>query len=276
MPQPLLRIKLSAGYPGKQEVLRNLELAIGDGEIVGLVGQSGSGKSTLGLAIPRLLDGTARVSGEIRYRGENLLECSEGRLRRIRGKEIGFVFQGASSALNPALRLSTQLREVWRAHRSAGEWRQGGRAQVGAVLRSMQLPSDETFLERYPAQISIGQAQRVLIAMAVMHRPPLVIADEPTSALDMVTQAEVLGLMRSLRDGFGISLLFISHDLAAVSAVCDRLAILRDGEIVEMGPTAAIFSAPRHPYTRSLIGAIPASLSCLTIAPGEMTAPTTL
>ena len=180
----------------------------------------------------------------------------------MRGKEIGVVFQGASSALNPALRLGVQLREVWRAHRSAREWDTVGLAQAYAVLRAMQLPGDETFLARFPAQISVGQAQRVLIAMAVMHHPALVIADEPTSALDMVTQAEVLGLMSSLRDGFGSSLLFISHDLAAVGAVCDRIAILRDGEIVEMGPPATIFAAPRHSYTRSLIAAIPASLCC--------------
>jgi peptide/nickel transport system ATP-binding protein len=258
MPEPLLRISLGVGYPGKPDVLRALELAIEEREIVGLVGQSGSGKSTLGLAIPRLLPSTARVSGEIRYRGTDLLRRSEREMRRIRGKEVAVVFQGASSALNPALRLGIQLREVWRAHRSGREWNREGREQAAALLAAMQLPHDDAFLERYPSQISIGQAQRVLIAMALMHRPALVIADEPTSALDMVTQAEVLGLMRALRDRFGSSLLFISHDLAAVAAVCDRLAILRDGRIVEMGPTAEIFAAARHPYTQALLRAMPA------------------
>jgi peptide/nickel transport system ATP-binding protein len=258
MPEPLLRVKVNVDYPGKPKVLNDLELAIGEGEIVGLVGQSGSGKSTLGLAIPRLLASTARVTGEICYRGENLLGHSAGEMRRIRGKEIGVVFQGASSALNPALRLGAQLREVWRAHRRPGEWKTEGRDQCRSLMRSMHLADDNAFLERYPSQISIGQAQRVLIAMAVMHRPALVIADEPTSALDMVTQAEVLGLMRGLRDHFGSSLLFISHDLAAVSAICDRLAILRDGKIVEMGDTAEMFAAPCHPYTQSLMAAIPA------------------
>ena len=257
MPEPLLRTRLSVGYPGKPAVLQELELAIGEGEIVGLVGQSGSGKSTLGLAIPRLLVTTAQVSGEIRYRGENLLKRSEREMRRIRGKEIAVVFQGAASALNPARRLGAQLWEVWRAHRSRSDWNTEGREQAMALLRTMQLPDDEAFLRRYPSEISIGQAQRVLVAMAVMHRPALVIADEPTSALDMVTQAEVLGLMRSLRDQFGSSLLFISHDLAAVSAVCDRLAILREGQIVEMGPTAEIFAGARHPYTKALIRAMP-------------------
>jgi len=258
MPEPLLRIRLSVGYPGKPDVLQNLELAIGEGEIVGLVGQSGSGKSTLGMAIPRLLVTTAQVSGEILYGGQNLLQRSGREMRRIRGKEIAVIFQGAASALNPARRLGVQLREVWKAHRSTREWNAEGRQQALALLRAMQLPDDEAFLRRYPSEISIGQAQRVLIAMAVMHRPALLIADEPTSALDMVTQAEVLALLRSLRDQFGSSLLFISHDLAAVGAICDRLAILRQGQIVETGPTAQIFAAARHPYTKSLISAMPA------------------
>jgi ABC-type dipeptide/oligopeptide/nickel transport system ATPase component len=258
MPGPLLHVSLDVGYPGKPEVLRGLELTIGEREIVGLVGQSGSGKSTLGLAIPRLLGTSARVSGEIRYRETDLLRLSQREMRRIRGKEIGVVFQGASSALNPALRVGTQLREVWRAHRSAREWNREGREQAATLLAAMRLPHDDEFLRRYPGQISIGQAQRVLIAMAVMHRPALVIADEPTSALDMVTQAEVLDLMRGLRDRFGSSLLFISHDLAAVAAVCDRLAILCDGRIVEAGPTAEIFGAARHPYTQALLRAMPA------------------
>lgn len=181
-----------------------------------LVGQSGSGKSNAGVGDPAA---AGEHGGEILSRGQNLLRYSAGEMRRIRGKEIGVVFQGASSASNPALRLRVQLREEWRAHR--------------------------------------GAAQRVLIALAMMHRPALVVADEPTSALDMVTQAEVLGLMRGLRDRFGSSLLFISHDLAAVSAVCDRLAILREGEIVEVGSSAEIFAAPDHPSTAELPGAIP-------------------
>ena len=257
MPGPLLHINLDVAYSGKPAVLRGLELTMGEREIVGLVGQSGSGKSTLGLAIPRLLADTARVSGQIHYCGTDLLHLSDGEMRRIRGKELGVVFQGASSALNPALRLGTQLREVWRAHRGAQEWKSEGREQVADLLAAMHLPHDDEFLGRYPGQISIGQAQRVLIAMAVMHRPALVIADEPTSALDMVTQAEVLELMRGLRDRLGSSLLFISHDLAAVAAVCDRLAILCDGRIVETGPTAEIFGAPRHPYTQALLRAMP-------------------
>ncbi len=257
MSEPLLHVRLTVDYPGNPKVLNELTLTIAEGEIVGLVGQSGSGKSTLGMAIPRLLPGSARVTGEVLYRGEDLLRYPARAMRRMRGKKIGVVFQGASSALNPALRLGVQLREVWRAHRRAGEWKKAGRAECAVLLADMQLPGDSAFLDRYPSQISIGQAQRLLIAMAVLHRPPLVIADEPTSALDMVTQAEVLGLMRRLRDEFGTSLLFISHDLAAVSAVCDRLAILRHGEIVEMGATPDIFASPRHPYTQTLLRAMP-------------------
>src|SRR5580700_7443153 len=146
MPEPLLRVKLNVDYPAKPKVLDDLDLAIGEGEIVGLVGQSGSGKSTLGLAIPRLLPGTARVTGEIRYRGENLLGRPAGEMRPIRGKEIGVVFQGASSALNPALRLRTQLREVWRAHRRPGDWKTEGRNQCRSLMRSMQLADEDRFL----------------------------------------------------------------------------------------------------------------------------------
>ena len=254
----LLDLTLSVDYPRKPGVLTGAELSIGYGEIVGLVGQSGSGKTTLGMAIPRLVSAPgARVSGRLVFRGEDLLTCTERRIRSIRGKDIGVVFQGAQSALNPALRLGTQLREVWRAHRSRSEWKARGQEHAKELLRAMGLPSDDAFLRRYPAEISIGQAQRVLIAMAVMHSPALVIADEPTSALDMVTQAEVLKLLRELRDNLGTSVLFISHDLGAVAALCDRIGILFNGRIVETIHAERIFSAPQHAYTRSLIEAIP-------------------
>jgi ABC-type dipeptide/oligopeptide/nickel transport system ATPase component len=254
----LLDLTLSVDYPRRPGVLTGAELSIGYGEIVGLVGQSGSGKTTLGMAIPRLVSASAaRVSGRLLFRGEDLLSYTQRRMRSIRGKDIGVVFQGAQSALNPALRLGTQLREVWRAHRSRWEWKARGQEHAKELLRAMGLPADDAFLRRYPAEISIGQAQRVLIAMAVMHSPALVIADEPTSALDIVTQAEVLKLLRELRDNLGTSVLFISHDLGAVASLCDRIAILFNGAIVETIRAERLFSEPQHPYTRSLIEAIP-------------------
>jgi ABC-type dipeptide/oligopeptide/nickel transport system ATPase component len=221
------------------------------------VGESGSGKSTLALTILRLLNRkSATVRGSISYRGSNLLNLSERELRHIRGKEIALVLQSAASSLNPALRIGTQLREVWSAHEK-GSW-SSGRTAVTALLRSMDLPDDDAFLKRYPSEVSVGQAQRLLIAMAVMHNPSVLIADEPTSALDVITQARVVQLLRRLADERRIAVLFISHDLLAVGSVCDRLSILRQGTIVESGPCNEVFANPSDPYTRALLESLPA------------------
>jgi ABC-type dipeptide/oligopeptide/nickel transport system ATPase component len=253
---PLLSARLSVDYRNKPGVLKNLSLEIQRGEIVGLVGESGSGKSTLALALLQLLQlKGAKVQGEIIFQGENLLQKKESQLRDLRGRQMSVVLQSPLTSLNPALRIGTQLKEAWRAHAS-GTGDQC-HAAVSAALRSVSLPDAEEFLKRRPSQLSVGQGQRVIIAMAILHRPALLIADEPTSALDTITQSEILSLFARLNRELDMAILYISHDLLSVAALCHRVAILRDGEIVECDAPDAIFDSPRHPYTQRLIAALP-------------------
>ncbi len=254
--QPLLSLDLSVDYPGKPGVLQSVSLDLREREILGLVGQSGCGKSTLALAILRLLYlKKAEARGSIHFNGRDLMLLQERDLRKLRGKEIGLILQSPMSALNPALRIGTQLAEAWKAHRK------GPRAEcLRALLDTLQtvaLPREEEFLKRYPSQLSVGQAQRVLIAMAVLHRPPLLIADEATSALDLITQAEILQLFSQLSAKFGMSILYISHDLLSVATISHRVAVMHQGEIVECRKTADIFRDPAHPYTRQLVQSLP-------------------
>jgi ABC-type glutathione transport system ATPase component len=251
----LLSAHLSVSYAGKA-VLRDVECEIRRGEVLGLVGQSGSGKSTLAMAILGLLDAKrARVEGTINFQGSDLLQLSERELRERRGRVLALVLQSPLSSLNPALKIRTQLREAWRAHAS-GSSAECDRA-IGAALESVSLPSSDEFLSKYPSQMSVGQAQRVLIAMAVTHRPALLIADEATSALDVITQSEILALFRELNRCTGMAILYISHDLASVAGICDRIAILHEGQIVECNATEAIFANPQHEYTKRLMAAMP-------------------
>lgn len=255
MPAPLLSIRLSAGYRRKT-VLNDLALDIGPGEILALVGESGCGKSTLALSILRLLHlRGAEATGNITLNGRDLMTFPERDMRSIRGKDIALVLQSPMSSLNPALRIKTQLAEAWRVHQS------GSKDQclnaISEALAHVSLPADSDFLKRYPSQLSVGQAQRVLIAMAILHHPPLLIADEPTSALDLITQAEILQLFRELSRRLGMSILYISHDLLSVATIADRVAVMDKGTIVECRATADIFRDPSHPYTRKLIQALP-------------------
>lgn len=248
---PLLSLRITADYANKPGVLRHAALDVAAGEIVGLVGRSGEGKSTVAFAILGLLGlKGGHCNGEILFRGRDLMKLSNREMRQLRGKEIGLVPQSPLAALNPNLKLASQLEEAWRAHRR-------GKPDWKPLLESVSLPADSAFLRQYPRNLSVGLAQRFLIAMAILHRPALLLADEPTSALDMLTQAEILRLFASLNQSTNVSMLYISHDLASVASLCHRVAILHQGEIVECAQTAEIFRNPRHPYTRELIGAIP-------------------
>jgi ABC-type glutathione transport system ATPase component len=252
----LLSIRLTISYQDKPPVLDDLRLEMQPGEVLGLVGHSGCGKSSLALAILGLLNlKGGQAQGSIRWNDRELLGLKEREWRRLRGKEIALVPQSPMSSLNPALKLSTHLEEAWKLHA------EGGREQMEeAIMRALldvSLPATEDFVRRYPAEISVGQAQRVLIAMAILHRPALLIADEPTSALDVVTQAEILALFADLNRRLGMGLLFISHDLVSAYGLCHRIALVHGGKIVECNTPQAIFFSPQHPFTQKLIAALP-------------------
>lgn len=254
--QPLLSVDLRVDFPNKPRAVSCVSFEIRGGEILGLVGESGSGKSTIAMAILRLLGCKGgKVTGRLLFRGRDLLAASEREMRQLRGREIALVLQSPLSSLNPALRLGTQMAESWRAH--ANGTKSDLTAAVERALSSVGLPQDYEFRDRFPAQISVGQAQRVLIAMAIMHSPALLIADEPTSALDVITQSEIIKLFAELNRNMRSAILYISHDLASVASVCQRIAILHDGEVVECGNLDEVLTRPAHPYTQQLLACVP-------------------
>jgi len=254
--EPLLSVSLAARYREGSSVLNGLSLELNSGEILGLVGQSGCGKSTLALALLRLLHLKAgRATGKVQFSGRELMDLDEREMRELRGKEIALVLQSPIASLNPALRIGTQLAETWKAHRSGSA--DECRREVLKALASVMLPADDDFLSRRPSELSVGQAQRVLIAMAVMHHPLLLIADEPTSALDIITQSEILALFQRLSSDLGMAILYISHDLLSVATIANRIAVMHQGSIVECSTPREIFSSPQHAYTRALVSSLP-------------------
>jgi len=258
--QPLLRVRLGASYAGKR-VLHEINFDLERGEVLGLVGASGAGKSTVVLSLLGLLPWRGgRVTGEIALDGQNLLQLSESRLRELRGRQIALIPQSPMTALNSAISLENHFREAWRAHEKNG--RAALSARVQRLLDEVQLPSDSEFLRRRPSQISVGQAQRVLIALALLHSPALIIADEPTSALDPVTQAQIVDLLRGLNRNHGTTLLYVSHDLVSVLRISDRIAVLNSGAIVETLPVDRL-GAARHPATLNLLSTLPVPPSVL-------------
>jgi peptide/nickel transport system ATP-binding protein len=258
-PTPLLEVEdLSVRFAsrGDRPAVSHLNLSVAAGEVLGLVGESGSGKSVTALAIMRLLDPAAQVEGRIRFDGEDLLGLSSEAMRRKRGRDIAMIFQEPMTALNPVMTIGEQVAEAIRAHQSGLSSREI-RRKVIESLEAVAIAEPEARYGQYPHQFSGGQRQRIMIAMAIANRPRLLIADEPTTALDVTVQAQILELLADLRRKFGLAMLFISHDLAVVSRVADRVMVMRRGLALESGPAGRVFRDPLHPYTVSLLGAVP-------------------
>ncbi|WP_084351419.1 ABC transporter ATP-binding protein [Primorskyibacter flagellatus] len=234
-------------------ILKDVSLTLRRKEILALTGESGSGKSMTALAVMGLLPGRMRATGTLRLDGADLLSRTEAQMCRIRGNEIGMVFQEPMTALNPVQTIGDQVAETILIHSAAD--RRAARTRAAEVLARVGLPQDRFPLGRYPHELSGGQRQRVVIAMAIALRPKLLIADEPTTALDVTTQAQILDLLKSLVREEGMALLMITHDLAVVSDMADRIAVMQHGKVVETGPTCQLFARMEHPYTRQLFAA---------------------
>jgi peptide/nickel transport system ATP-binding protein/oligopeptide transport system ATP-binding protein len=246
-----------SGYEGLTNVLCGIDLFVEAGEAVGIVGETGCGKSVLARSILRLNPSPpSRVlSGGIRFDGADVFAMNDDALRALRGTGIGMVFQDPATYLNPVFTIESQMRDVLRAHGLRG--RSEVRQRSIELLQSVRLPDPAAMLARYPHQLSGGQRQRVLIAQALAGSPRLLLADEPTTALDVTVQGQILALIADLVTRLGLTLVLISHDLGVIGAVCRRVVVMYAGGIVEDGPAEALLAAPRHPYTRGLLAAIP-------------------
>jgi ABC-type glutathione transport system ATPase component len=260
---------LSVAY-GDESVLHDVSLAVGPGEIVGLVGESGSGKTTLGMAVLGLLPSNARSSGTITIDGTTLTELPRGQLRRLRGPELGAVFQDAHASLDPAFTIGSQFVEMLRAHRPLS--RRAARTMAVDWLTAVGIPSPQQRARSYPHELSGGMAQRVAIALALSLEPRLVVADEPTSSLDVTVQVQILDLLRDLVRERSTGLLLISHDLGVVAQLCTRVCVMHDGRIVEDRPALELFADPRHEQTRRLLDKRPGSRARMRRAPDRAVA----
>ncbi|MCG3148941.1 MAG: Vitamin B12 import ATP-binding protein BtuD [Verrucomicrobiae bacterium] len=249
-----LSVVFDNGKPTAHCALERVNLNIPEGGTVGLVGESGSGKTVLAHSILGLLPSNGTVtSGRAEWLGHNLLDLPEGELRQIRGKEIAMIFQDPQASLNPVFRVGHQIEWVLKLHRRLiGA---DAKAEVLRLFEAVQLRDPERCYRCYPHELSGGMCQRAMIAMAIACHPKLLIADEPTSALDVTTQAEILDLLREVRRQFSMSLLFISHDVGAVSGICDQVVVMLRGNIIESGHAASVFQSPQHPYTQGLVNA---------------------
>ncbi len=257
---PLLQIReLRTYFHGKRETVRavdDIDLLIEEGETLGLVGESGSGKSVTSLSVMRLLESTANIeSGEISYFGRDLVHLPSRDMRDLRGKDIGMIFQEPGTSLNPVFRVGDQVGEALRVH--LGMSRKEARQRTIELFEEVGIPEPERRIDSYPHEMSGGQKQRVMIAMALSCNPKLLIADEPTTALDVTIQAQILDLIRRLRDERGMSILFISHDLGVIAEIADRIAVMFRGRIVERGSVTGVFNNPQHPYTKGLLACRP-------------------
>jgi ABC-type dipeptide/oligopeptide/nickel transport system ATPase component len=247
-----LTVDFDAGKLAAYRALNGVSLSITEGQAVGLVGESGSGKTVLSHAILGLLPTNGWVtSGRVYWQGREIQALSEKELRLIRGKEIAMIFQDPQASLNPVFRVGHQIEWVLKLHRDLTG--ASAKAEVIRLFQAVHLENPERCYRSYPHQLSGGMCQRVMIAMALACRPKLLIADEPTSALDVTTQSEILALLSEVRREFGMTLLFISHDIRAVAALCDRVAVMLSGVIIESGETSLILKNPSQPYTRRLV-----------------------
>ena len=258
--RPLLEVRgLRTSFYTRDGVVRavdGIDFHVDSGEIMGLVGESGCGKSVTSLSIMRLVAKPGRIeAGEVMFDGMDLMKVSDEEMRKIRGDRISMIFQQPTSSLNPVWEVGAQIEEILRIHRNM----KGKAAEARALdlLRMVGIPDPKRRLKSYPHEMSGGMAQRVMIAMALACEPELLIADEPTTALDVTIQAQILDLMRNLRDETGTAIILITHDLGVVAEMCDRVAVMYAGEIVEHTDVESLFRTPLHPYTRGLIGSIP-------------------
>jgi peptide/nickel transport system ATP-binding protein len=252
---PLVRLSgLSVAFDGAQ-ALRGIDLAIMKGEAVGLVGESGCGKSVTWLAALGLLPGKARISGSVVLDGQELIGALPATLERVRGGRIAMIFQDPASSLNPVHRIGKQITEALALHRNI--MGQAARIEAKRLLDLVGIPDAARRLDAYPHELSGGQNQRVMIAIALAGQPELLVADEPTTALDVTIQAQILELLKDLRRHMGMTLVLISHDLGVVAESCERVAVMYAGRIVEEAPIGRLFSAAAHPYTQGLLGALP-------------------
>ena len=259
----LLEIRnLTVGFPASQgtvTAVRDISLSLKQGEVLGLVGESGSGKSVTSLAVMRLLPPQAALNGEIRFgnngTAQNLLSLAPEQMRAFRGSRISMIFQEPMTALNPVMRVGEQIAEAVRVHQKVSRRESWDRA-VDA-LNEVAITDPARRARDYPHQLSGGMRQRVMIAMAIVNRPELLIADEPTTALDVTIQAQILDLLAALREKFGLTMLFISHDLAVISGIAQHVAVMYAGTLVELGSRNDIFRSPAHPYTQGLLAAAP-------------------
>jgi peptide/nickel transport system ATP-binding protein len=255
-PKPLLEVSDLRIVFSAHQAVGGISFRIAAGETLGLVGESGSGKSATSLAMMRLLPPSATVSGSVRLGSQELLTLPEATMRGHRGKSLAMIFQEPMTALNPVMNVGRQIAEALLAHAPRTP-RRDVRERVLAAMREVALPDPERRIGDYPHQFSGGQRQRIVIAMALMNKPALLIADEPTTALDVTVQAQILALLKHLRAEHNLSMLFISHDLAVVGQVADRIAVMRHGAIVELGDTQQILTRPQHPYTQALLASAP-------------------